>query len=54
MIKFASSAKPGDVTKFGTVVAAQRGFDKRAYHLILSNGTEVKLNRFQLIRTKRV
>ncbi|QJD50884.1 hypothetical protein KNV00_gp135 [Streptomyces phage Bmoc] len=53
MIKFVSGLKPGDVTGFGTVVASQRGLDGRTYTLVLSEGREVQLNRFRLVRTRR-
>lgn len=53
MLKFVSGLKPGDATSFGTVVASQRGLDGRTYTLVLSEGKEVQLNRFRLVRTRR-
>lgn len=52
-MKFAFSVKPGDMTGFGQVAASRRALDGKSFTLVLSNGTEVQVNRFKLIRTKR-
>ena len=53
MIKFASWLKPGDVLDYGTVVAAHRSLDNKFIELVLSEGREVNLKRYELVRTRR-
>lgn len=53
MIKFASWLNPGDCIDYGTVVSAHRSLDNKFIELVLSGGTEMKLKRYELVRTRR-
>lgn len=53
-MKFAFSLRPGDSTKYGTVVAAQRTFDGKHIQLTLAERSDnVVLGRYTILRTRR-
>lgn len=53
-MKFAFSLQPGDSTKYGTVVAAQRTFDGKQMQLTLAGKSDnVVISKYNILFTRR-
>jgi hypothetical protein len=53
-MKFAFSLKPGNSTKYGIVVAAQRTFDGKSIQLTLAGRTDnVVISKYTILSTRR-
>jgi hypothetical protein len=53
-MRFATGLKPGHVTKYGTVVAAQRTFDGKSIQLTLAGRSDnVVISKYTILFTRR-
>lgn len=53
-MKFAYALRPGNITKYGTVVAAQRTFDGKHMQLTLAARTDnVVIGKYTILRIRR-